>query len=637
MKFNADDDKAKKPTLPARTKRTLLLAAGMAVMLPGAVPMVVAQQAPAADPASGADISSAAQRLQAADQAVSQLPPASTDLSGAAQRLLGADGGISRLPDEVPPYLRHYYHSALTAPGFKGVPAVPETSSQQDSTTSLEQVTPSTNLTPDDAQTNGAARRPVPKANQSCNAANAYDKGNFPATVPQKGANADPAGCVESFQPAGAVGTAGNAFFASLGTNGRTCATCHQPPSGMSVSVANIAARYRATRGTDPIFAGVDGANCPNNLPPHTGKGEAFQAAHSVLLQRGAFRIFLPVPAGAEYTATVVSDPYGCNTDPSFSQDTVQGETAQMLSVYRRPRMSANLGFVAAFATPPGAPANGPAIMWDTREPTLASQARSATLGHAQAQNEPTPQQVAEMVAFETGFFSAQSFDAVARDLAASGAQGGAVALAAAPAGTGGAPSNVAFTEYSTWAGAAGTQAQQQRAAIARGQDLFNARQFIMSNVAGLNDIPLGNAPPSNAVSGTCSTCHNQAHGGNNLFGKVATVDIGVGGGSSAHKGPMPSPDLPVFKLTCKAGFTTPFNGSTVYTNDPGLALVNGKCADIGRFAVPQMRALSSRAPYFSDGSAKSLEEVVSFYNQRFDMKLLPGEVQDLVSFLNAL
>jgi len=308
-----------------------------------------------------------------------------------------------------------------------------------------------------------------------------------------------------------------------------------------------------------------------------------------------------------------------------------------MLSVYRRPRMSANLDFVAAFATPPGAPPNGPAIMWDTREPTLASQARSATLGHAQAQKAPTSQQVAEMVAFENGFFSVQSFDTVARDLAASGAQGGAVALAAAPAGTGGPPSNVAFTEYSTWAGAAGSQAQLQRAAIARGQDLFNTRQFIISNVAGLNDIPLGNAPPSNAVAGTCSTCHNQAHGGNNLFGKVATVDIGIGGGSSAHNGPMPSPDLPVFELTCKAGFTTPFNGGTVYTNDPGLALANGKCADIGRFAVPQMRALSSRAPYFSDGSAKSLEDVVWFYNQRFDIKLSPGEVQDLVSFLNAL
>jgi len=239
MKFNADDDKAKKPTLPARTKRTLLLAAGMAMTLPGAVPMVVAQQTSAvADPALFGDVdaSSVTQRLRTADDAISQLPPVSTDPSSAAQRLLGADSGVSRLLNEVPPYLPHYYHSALTAPGFKALPAVPEADLPQDlPTTDPKQVTPSADLTlntpqtdlaPGDSQTDRILRRPVPlpkpKPNLACSATNAYDKGGLPATVPQKGANADPAGCVELFQPAGAVGTAANAFFASLGrTDGR--------------------------------------------------------------------------------------------------------------------------------------------------------------------------------------------------------------------------------------------------------------------------------------------------------------------------------------------------------------------------------------------------------------------------------
>src|SRR5215467_14613505 len=39
-------------------------------------------------------------------------------------------------------------------------------------------------------------------------------------------------------------------FFQSLGSNGRSCATCHQPSDGMAVSAANVQARFAATRGT---------------------------------------------------------------------------------------------------------------------------------------------------------------------------------------------------------------------------------------------------------------------------------------------------------------------------------------------------------------------------------------------------
>jgi len=619
-----------------RTTRTLLLAGGLAITpLGGAT--IVAQQTPAAADPELSD--NAAQRLKDADAAVSQLSAVSPDQPSAAQRLQGSDDGISRLLDEVPAYLPHYYHSALTAPGLKVLRAVPQADPPQEAPQGVVAPDATSNLAPDlapDEATN------VPQASGKqprlpCRSTNVYDRGGNPKLIPQRETDRDPAGCEGSFQPAGAVAPSGNAFFASLGTNGRTCATCHQPPSGMSVSVANIEARYKATHGTDAIFAGVDGANCPSNLPPNAGNGAAFRAAHSLVLQRGVFRIFLPVPAGAEYTATVVSDPYGCNTNPSFSQDTVSGQTSQMLSVYRRPRMSANLSFITPFIQPPGAPPNGPAIMWDTREPTLASQARSATLGHAQALDQPTAAEVAEMVAFENGFFSAQSFDTAARDLAASGAKGGPEALAAAPTGTGGPPKNVAFTEYSTWAGVAGGAAQQQRAAIARGETLFNTRPFTISNVAGLNDIPLGGAPPNNALPGTCSTCHNQGHSGNNLFGRLGNVDIGIGGGSIAHQGPPPSPALPMFKLTCTSKASTSFNGTAVLTNDPGLALISGKCADIGQFAVPQLRALSSHAPYFSDGSADSLTDVVQFYDKRFSIGLTAGEKRDLVSFLDAL
>ena len=67
--------------------------------------------------------------------------------------------------------------------------------------------------------------------------------------------------------------------------------------------------------------------------------------------------------------------------------------------------------------------------MWDGREPTLESQAIDATLIHAQANPAPTTDQQAQIVAFETGIFTAQDFDNEAHDLHARHATGGPVAL----------------------------------------------------------------------------------------------------------------------------------------------------------------------------------------------------------------
>ncbi len=54
------------------------------------------------------------------------------------------------------------------------------------------------------------------------------------------------------------------AFFQSLGTNGRSCATCHVASQAMSLSAMGVQLRFAQTRGQDPLFAAVDGANCPN-------------------------------------------------------------------------------------------------------------------------------------------------------------------------------------------------------------------------------------------------------------------------------------------------------------------------------------------------------------------------------------
>lgn len=94
-------------------------------------------------------------------------------------------------------------------------------------------------------------------------------------------------------------------------------------------------------------------------------------------------------------------------------------------------------------------------------------------------------------------------------------------------------------------------------------------------------------------------------------------------------------PSLPVYQITgCKdpAGNPVPFT-----TTDPGAGLFSGLCADINRVKVPGLRGLAARAPYFHNGSAANLAQVVNFYNARFRLGLNPQQKTDLVNFLSAL
>jgi len=87
---------------------------------------------------------------------------------------------------------------------------------------------------------------------------------------------------------------------------------------------------------------------------------------------------------------------------------------------------------------------------------------------------------------------------------------------------------------------------------------------------------------------------------------------------------------LPVFSLSCPG--QKPF-----LVTDPGRALISGKCADIGKIKGPILRGLAARAPYFHNGSAATLMDVVNFYDQRFNIRFTDQQKQDLVNFLNTL
>ena len=46
---------------------------------------------------------------------------------------------------------------------------------------------------------------------------------------------------------------------------------------------------------------------------------------------------------------------------------------------------------------------------------------------------------------------------------------------------------------------------------------------------------------------------------------------------------------------------------------------------------------LSARAPYFANGSAKTLREVVEVYNRRYNIRLSEQEIDDLTNLMSVL
>ena len=417
----------------------------------------------------------------------------------------------------------------------------------------------------------------------------------------------DPSGQLRLLNQSGEVQTKDHPFFTPLGANGRACVTCHQPTSAMSLSLDLIRLRWAETDGKDPLFAAIDGSNCP-------GLPQDKLESHSLLLERGLFRIPLPwppvTPSGQpvkpDFRIEVVRDPTGCNKNPTS------------ISVYRRPRVVANLQYVAL--------PTGVTLMADGREPSLQSQAITAALTHEQASAAPTPAQLQQIEDFERQLFMAQHWDTLGGLLGEPGGPPllGAENLARGVAGVGAVPSagNLAAS-FDPWRNLnATTLAIRQRAfreSALRGVDLFASREFRLAD----------------GKQATCATCHRPGvnRGIANFFADIGTTNLPT---ALLTKGE--SPELPLFRITCDASAQPhPQLGRTFLTQDPGRALITGKCADAGSILMQQFRGLAARAPYFANGSAGDLTELVDFYNRRFKIGLTDKEKQDISNFLSIL
>lgn len=444
-------------------------------------------------------------------------------------------------------------------------------------------------------------------------------------------------------------------FFQSMGTNGRSCGTCHEPSDGMSVSAADVSLRFDLTQGTDPIFRTVDGSNCDHNIDVSSFQGR--KSAYSLLRTRGLIRIAIAVPANANYTVTSVNNPYGCS------------ET-QTISMYRRPLPATNVRFLSAVMSDgrESSPATGTTKILYTNYPgslvsDLAHQSVDATTTHAQGDGtRPTAAEQQEIVNFEMGLTTAQAYGYRTGALNARGATGGPQAIVNLPffisinssihallpqfeqpgglvSPGDGQFSAAIFNTYNSWAN---LPPQDPRAAVARGEVLFNSLPINITGVAGINDdvtqggLVAGGIP---SLTGTCGTCHDTPNVGDHSF--PTPLDIGTGdpnpSSPATNLGGQDISYLPTITVCLNDPETGAPTTTCKTTTDLGQALIDGDFDHVGKIKGPILRGLAARAPYFHNGSAPTLLDAVRFYEKRFALTLTSQQESDLVAFLNSL
>ncbi|HTS65402.1 MAG TPA: hypothetical protein VMH28_25450 [Candidatus Acidoferrales bacterium] len=301
---------------------------------------------------------------------------------------------------------------------------------------------------------------------------------------------------------------------------------------------------------------------------------EARRAGYSMMLARGVFRRGGAPRAEREWDVVGVDDPHGFAAPDRIVQ-------------WRRvmPAINFHLGSAT--------------VAWDGGNTVgvdqlagLVNQATRNVTGAQQGQPAP-PDVINNIVSFETSLSTAQLLSFSAGLLNAGGARGGPQELSQMTATAG------RFDLFDAWI----DSPVASRASIARGQELFNSPN------------------PGNGRS--CNGCHSSANNGTNFENLLFDIHTAA---AEAR-----TPDLPLYTIRNRV------TAEERQLTDTGLGNVTGLWNDLGKFKVPTLRALSARAPYFHNGIAAGLLDVVHHYEQRLNFVFTDQQRQDLLAFLGAL
>lgn len=220
---------------------------------------------------------------------------------------------------------------------------------------------------------------------------------------------------------------------------------------------------------------------------------------------------------------------------------------------------------------------------------------------------------------------------------------------------------NAAYATSQFWDGRAKTLEEQAVGPVANPVEMGNTLEGMVKSLEGIAEYK----DQFQKVFGTGVTAENFAKA-------VAAFERTILSGNSPydrHKagdqnalGEAQKRGLKVFEESgCADCHTPPLFSSYEFYNagvgiakekpDVGRKAVTGKDEDLGKFRVPSLREVAKTAPYFHDGSVKTLEDAVALMasggidnpnrSEEFDTvrdaKITPEQQKDLVEFLRAL
>ena len=375
--------------------------------------------------------------------------------------------------------------------------------------------------------------------------------------------------------------------LAGLGGNGRACSDCHMDSENFQLTPAAAQARFAQMTTTgvdDPLFRAIDADDFRVNGA----------AAHDFtnLTQNGLVRVTIPLPANVKLLdcgATVPCPPSALPTSETVAD--VWRSTPSIFNV------SITGPDGVAPASPRGQNPSG-GYQLDGRIDTLQNQALGALRNHAGITVDPPASFLDDLAAFQKTQFSSPSVQVLSEAIAA---------------GTSPLPDPDPVLDALETAGKAvfnracaqchGDTAGHPSGSTPIKQGTPGTLTAIVRyhNISSACPRPVDNVNPPRYVFAVCSPSQMK---------NVRTYEItnsGVAPSGTPCGGAAPQPP-------CVTRITTSDPGRLLLT---GYPLAGGQ-GDIQAMDNPSLRGISRTAPYFSNNTAATLEEVVEHYKQFF-------------------
>ncbi len=176
------------------------------------------------------------------------------------------------------------------------------------------------------------------------------DGGDVDESITEARSNLEPGGndygVAETFHTAGAIDFT-NPFFLALGTNPRTCMTCHNPNQGWTMTAAANKQLFKDSEGLDPLFNLVDeGARPGADISTKKARKETFVPT---TINLAVTRFTRTIPLTGEFTVAP--------EDPSGFSDSIR------VLNFRRPTAVANESKVSSILNTSGPVQDIPATL----------------------------------------------------------------------------------------------------------------------------------------------------------------------------------------------------------------------------------------------------------------------------------